>query len=87
MGRSGRPTSYAVGVGTDLLNLLLMYTDQIEHPDPEEAINVSIEAMTAMLRENIILSDRKTLDARAIQRVQSLLKRFLQPSQHLLGNP
>ncbi len=78
--------SYSQKVGSDLLNLLLMYADQIEHPDPEEAINVAIEAMTAMLRENVILTDRETLDTRAVQRVQSLLKRFLQPSLHLYGN-
>ncbi len=70
---------YRSKVGQMLLNLFLEHEDEIDHPNPEEAANVSIEAMTAMLREAVIFADRKTLDTRAVQRVQSLLRRYLQP--------
>ena len=76
--------AYSRKVGTDLLTLLQVHVDQIEHADPTEAINVSIETMTSMLRDYIILSETDTFDARGVERTQSLIKRYLQPSQYTL---
>lgn len=69
--------NYNRKVGSMLLDLFMAHAHEIEHSDPEEAANVSIEAMTALLREAIIFGNRTTLDLRAVRRLQDLLKRYL----------
>ena len=77
-------SSYSRKVGLDVLALLQVHAHQIEHPDPTEAINVSIETMTSMLRDYLILSESDSFDPRGVGRTQSLIKRYLQPSLYTL---
>lgn len=73
-------------VCADIRALLLVHADQIEHPDIEQSISIFIEAMTSILRDSVILSDHRSLDVRAVARVQDLLRRFLIPSKCTSAN-
>lgn len=73
-------------VCSELRSLLLIHADQIEHPNPQEAISVLIEVLTTMLRDTVILSNGQNMNVRAVERVQDLLKRYLRPSEYALSN-
>lgn len=70
-------------VCSELHNLLSVHINQIEHSNPQEAMSVFIEAITAMLRDSVILANCQRLDQRAVARVQDLMKRFLMPSKYV----
>lgn len=73
-------------VCSELRSLLLVHEDQIENPDTQEAISIIIEALTAMLRDSVILSNSQKINVRAVGRLQDLLKRFLRPGDYALSN-